>query len=335
MSVKIIEDESLWDKFVDESPHGLLFHKYRFLKIAEKYHSGKLRLYGIYKNSDLVGIIPLFVKRINGIKLVYSPPQSSISYIPYMGFVTTPGYNSFNQCEKEEYWEYIVGEIDKEIGKISPNFVSLALIRGQVDARPFTRNKYELDVQYTYVIDLDRPIEEIWDSIEKVCKKKITSSKKYDLSIKQVNDVDTFYGIMRQGLEKQGNTFFHIQSPAYLKELMEAFPENIKLYFLYSFDEVIGVDVNYFYKDLCMSWMGTTAFHETSANEYLLWELIKIAKDGGYGSYEITGADERRLNPFKNKFNPSLKPSFFIFKKDAMYTIAKYSLKKLSSMIKM
>ena len=97
MSVRIIEDESLWDRFVDESPYGLLFHRYRFLRIAEKYNSGKLLPYGIYKGSELVGIIPLFVKRINGIKLVYSPPQSSISYIPYMGFIATSKYNSFTQ----------------------------------------------------------------------------------------------------------------------------------------------------------------------------------------------------------------------------------------------
>jgi hypothetical protein len=37
MAVQIIKDKELWNTFVDESPYGLLFHKWDFLNIMEKY----------------------------------------------------------------------------------------------------------------------------------------------------------------------------------------------------------------------------------------------------------------------------------------------------------
>ena len=49
MAISIIDDSELWDRTVDQSPYGLLFHKWDFLKIAEKHTGWKLLPYGVYK----------------------------------------------------------------------------------------------------------------------------------------------------------------------------------------------------------------------------------------------------------------------------------------------
>jgi hypothetical protein len=39
VSLVLIQDQTSWDQFIDNSPHGLLFHKWNFLKTIEL-HSG-------------------------------------------------------------------------------------------------------------------------------------------------------------------------------------------------------------------------------------------------------------------------------------------------------
>lgn len=36
MSIKLMDNGSEWDHFVEESPYGLLFHKWDFLQLIEK-----------------------------------------------------------------------------------------------------------------------------------------------------------------------------------------------------------------------------------------------------------------------------------------------------------
>lgn len=52
MTVTMINDKDLWDRFVDESPYGLLFHKWDFLHIIEKHTGYQLLPYGVYKGNS-------------------------------------------------------------------------------------------------------------------------------------------------------------------------------------------------------------------------------------------------------------------------------------------
>jgi CelD/BcsL family acetyltransferase involved in cellulose biosynthesis len=131
--------------------------------------------------------------------------------------------------------------------------------------------------------------------------------------------------IMANSLKSQGNIFFQRQSPAYLKDLMAAFPQNIKMYFLYNGDNIVGVKVNCEFKDLYMAWLGDAVLsRDIALNEYFNWELIKTAKASGYKRYEFWGGDIKRLNHFKNKFNPTLISYYRIRKKDTVGKLSEW-----------
>src|SRR5512146_163575 len=102
MSIEIIDDMGLWDGFIEESPQGMLFHRWDFLKIIEKYTHYRLFPYGIYEGRELVSVIPIFYKSTKGIKMAYSPPQGTLAYIPYLGPVMGRTYESLTQHKKEE-----------------------------------------------------------------------------------------------------------------------------------------------------------------------------------------------------------------------------------------
>lgn len=334
MPAELIGDRGLWDKFIDRSKNGTLFHKWDFLKIQQKYTGYKFLPYGIFHGDTLISVIPLFYNGSYGLKLVYSPPPSSIVYVPYLGFVTSPEMEELKQHEREKCWNYIAEQLGSEMAKISPNYATIGLTPGIGDVRPFIWNGYEVDLKYTYMVDLEKPLEKVWEGFEKECKRCIKCASGYPLEIKRAYDARTFNEAMRSGLKKVGKTFYHRQGPEYLKEVLQAFPDNVKMYFLYNGDEVIGIIVMCGFNGNCIAWMGNTVFSKgLSANEYMLWEMVKIAKQEGYSTFENCGADEKRLNLAKTVFNPSLTPYYYLLKKDAIYKTAKYSTSKIEKVI--
>lgn len=334
MAIELIGDKATWDRFVDESPNSLLFHRWDFLRVVEKYTGYELFPWGIYMGEELVSVIPLFLNKRKGMRFVYSPPQTTLSNVPYLSFAYSRAYGNMKQREKESYLSYITGEADKAIRRLSPNYVSLALEPGDVDIRPYLWNGYEPILQYTYIIDLDRPLDTIWNGLDSACRSAIRNESKRNPSIVRSYDADTLFRMMRQRLNNP-KTFYHQQSPDYLKELLRAFPDNIRMFSYYSGEELIGSSVFYEYRGHCIGWMGAAgALTSMDINEFMIWDNIKKAKEAGLKKFENLGASERRLNHFKTKFNPALTPYFYMVKMDAVYRAAIGTSEMLDRMLR-
>jgi hypothetical protein len=326
MSMKLLTDKDLWDRFIDESTNGTLFHKWDFLKIVEKYTGYRLYTCGIYLDGGLAGVLPFFLRMHRGLRTIVSPPPLPMANVPYLGPAMGPSFHERRQHEKILAWDRIVKELDRGLKALSPNYISMGLTSDINDVRPFTWKNYEIDLQYTYVIDLERPLKEIWNGFDRDCRKNIIECMKYPMSIKQVSDIDRFNEIMKGHLTRDGPTFYHQQNPEYLRELLDAYPGNIKMYFFYNGGEVVGVKVNMGYRQHYMSWMGNVSLHKgLSTNEFFYWQMIKSAKDEGYKRHENYGTINKRLNVFKAKFNPTLEPCFYVQKKDGLYRVAERS----------
>ncbi|CAJ35729.1 GNAT family N-acetyltransferase [Methanocella arvoryzae] len=332
--VEPIVARDTWDRFIDTSPNSQLFHKWDFLQILEKYTGYRAHPCGLYRNDELISVIPLFHKKKKGFNFVYSPPQAKLSYVPYMGFALSPAYYDLPQVEKESLMSRIIGETDLFLRRFSPGYTSFAVAPGDVDVRPYLWNGYEMELQYTYTFDLTKPVEELWRGLDKRCRTNITSARKENLSLVRSTDAQKLFDVMQGSLADEGSTFFHRQTYRYLEDMLATFPDNIKLYFLYRDDELVGADVNYEYRGRCTTWMGTAVLTDgMSANEYLLWELINRAKAAGIRTYENLGADEARLNLFKSKFNPDLVPYFYITKKNPLFKVATYGSEKVARIL--
>lgn len=317
--MELILDKDKWDGFVEASPNGTLFHRWDFLQIVQKYTGYKLYPYGIYQKGELISVIPFFLRIHNGLKMMISPPPLPMANVPYLGFAMSPAFHELPPHEKILAWDSIVRDMHRGL-KPSPNYICIGQTSDISDTRPFEWQQYEVDQQYTYVLDLNKPLKEIWDGFDRDCRKNINECKKHPLSFRQVSDVDRFNQTMKEHLTKDGPTFYHRRDPAYLAELLRTFPENIKLYFFYNGDEVVGVKINLGYKKNYMSWMGNVSVQkELSTNEYFYWELIKKAREDGYKRHENYGSYNQRLNLFKSKFNPALEPCFYVQKKDLLF----------------
>lgn len=323
MSIKAISDKATWDKFVDESPYGLIFHKWDFLKIVEKHSDCSLIPYGVYKGDKLICLFPLFVKTYMGKKFVFSPPPRT--GIPCLGFLMSEIYDTVKQSRKESYLDNAIEEVSDELKKLSPSYVSIATVHRFTDIRPFKWKGYDIGITYTYMIDLDRPIDQIWKSFDDTCKKKLKNCDKYSLTMKEVSDAKQFYDIMARRYIEQGLRF-PVKSSEYLQELMAAYPDNLKMYFLYNGDQIVGNELICMYKDTLTIWLGeSTIQKDIPATYYMRWELIKKAKAEGFKHLEIEGGNTRRLCANKALFNPTLEPGFLVTKRDTLGRLAAWT----------
>lgn len=316
MSIQIIKDQVLWDDFVEKSPYSLLFHKWDFLHIMEKYSGMELLTYGIYKGDELICLFPFFFKK-GRIKLLFSPPMPVLTYVHQLGFIMSEAYQDFKQHKKERCLEIVAEDVGKEIEKLSPNFVSIYTPQGFMDIRSFLWAGFTLKQHYNYILDLEQSLDEIYEGFDKPLRRNLRALEQSgNFRIEARNDADLLFSVMRKKLAAQAPTFYHVQSPGYMKELMAAFPDHIKMYLLYENDELVAIDVMIEYKGRTCFWAGGAGLKEGYYTAYLKWENMKMAKARGFKTFEIWGANVKQEISFKSKYNPRLEYGQMLQKKD-------------------
>ncbi|WP_292490545.1 hypothetical protein [Methanoculleus sp. 10] len=164
MTAGLIDDADTWDTFVNESVSGRLFHKWDFMKITEKHTGFTFLPYGIFRGNELICIFPLFKKQIHGLTILLSPPPLQ-SVIPYLGFIMGQSYDAAKQSKKESMLRSVAEDLESEIAALAPNYLALTQVPGFIDIRQFLREGYEARIHFSYVIDLEPPLAEIWNGL--------------------------------------------------------------------------------------------------------------------------------------------------------------------------
>jgi len=319
----LIQDPASWDQFIDRSSHGLLFHKWNFLRTIELHSGYKLLPYGIYKGESLICVIPLFYKKIMGLKFLFSPPPQT--GVPYLGFAMCREYDTLKQNKKETFLNIVADEIDQEVSKIAPHYFHISSVPNFLDIRSFTWNKYNVNAGYTYMLDLSESLDTIWSNFQHELRREIRQAKKLNLQLVNSKDISPLYYFLKERYKEQ-NLNLPIFSKSYLEDLIRLYPEHIVVHYLYDEDrEIIGVNMTQEYK-LCIGWLGAVRFSNIiRSNEYLTWKLIQGAKEKGFKTFELQGANKKNLCQFKTKFNPSLELTFEINKKNLIGQLAEWA----------
>ena len=327
MSVSIVGDGGRWDRFVEASPDATLFHRWPFLKIVEKHSGFRLIPLMAYRGSEPVCAFPIFHRSLGAVRMVFSPPPGVA--VPHLGPILGPAYDGLKQNKKEAYLNAAIEEIEGEIAKLAPNYVFVSAVLRLGDARPFQWSGYDVRVNYTYVLDLQRSLEEIWEGFSQECRKRIKSCGRYDIAIERTADVPTFYRIMTDRLGEKGMNS-PIPGESYLEDLLAAFPDNVKMYFVYSGEDLASVALHCEHKGSLMLWMGDiNVRRDIPVNEYTLWEFIKDARARGVREIDFEGAAIRQICQYKSKFNPALRQHYHIFRKDLRGSVAEWAYKNL------
>ncbi|HEY3422588.1 MAG TPA: GNAT family N-acetyltransferase [Methanocellaceae archaeon] len=317
--MEILGDKGAWDALVDESTQGALFHRWDFLQLMARHSGFRLMPYGIYKDGALACVFPIFFKANKGIRMVCSPPPGLS--VPYLGPVMASFLSSLGQDEKEAFMRDTLGAVEAELVKLSPHYVSLQTVPHFDDIRPFQWHGFGTEVNYDYIIDLDRPIEKIWASLDKDVKKVINDLGQVPIEAMRSYDAKAFFSLLSVRISDKKQTFSTPNSDFY-DDVLKTFPDNMKLHFYYHKGEFICAKIEYMYKDKYMAWKG---FATGKFNEYMMWDRIKWANSNGYRVFENPDADTRRLAQYKSKFNPSLEVSYTLSRRNIIGRVSEWA----------
>ena len=319
-------DHAVWDDFIDKSPDGTLFHRWDYLKATEKHARYKLLSLAVYHQGKLICLLPLFCRNVCGFKVILSPPPRTCT--PYLGPVMLPEFYRLSQTMREEYAQKVAKGLIDAIASFSSHYISITCVPGVSDMRPFKWSQFQTDTQYTYEVDLDRPLTEIWDNIQPRTRKYI---RKYidRIILRQVRtkkDMEIFFAAEEERYKSQG-LIPPLISASYLEDLSKAFNESIRLYLIENEADgdllgIWGVILN---KGRYITWIGGVKPRDDSpiqhANESAYWLTMKSAQEEGCSIYEMVGANTPRLCLFKSKFNPRLVSYFRVHKSNALGAI--------------
>jgi hypothetical protein len=324
MLVELLEDKKRWDQFVENSPQGLLFHKWDLLKTVERHSKYQFLPYGIYSGEELRCVFPFFITRDRrGLTHMLSPPPRA--QIPYLGPVFDPSVQALTAHTREKIFEQVTGELCREIDKMAPNFVNFRTVPNFLDVRSFIWRGFTAYLMFTYAIDLERSLDEIWASFTKHCRHDIGQLSAYSPEIQQTNDVSPLLDIWRERFRELGQEA-PLLSDRYLKELVAAFPQDITVYSVSIEGRLAAASTCCaMQKERYTLWIGgASARKDLGVNDYLHWEIIQRAKSEGFKKLDLLGAPNQRISRFKSKFNPLLESFCYLEKTDRVGKIANF-----------
>jgi lipid II:glycine glycyltransferase (peptidoglycan interpeptide bridge formation enzyme) len=204
-----------------------------------------------------------------------------------------------------------------------------SLVPGFVDIRQFKWRGYGITTDYTYMLDLNQSLDEIWNGVTSRCRQKIRKCQDLNCRLEKSQDVSPLIELLKERYLERGMNY--LVNTRYLNELLETFPNDIGLYYLHNNDKIIGASLNHEYNGWYLGWIGLTKPKNSKykyVNDSMLWSFIQQAKAQGFKKFEISGANDPNLCQFRTKFNPQLEICMQLSKKDFLGKIGeKFYLK--------
>jgi lipid II:glycine glycyltransferase (peptidoglycan interpeptide bridge formation enzyme) len=315
-------DADNWDRLISRSPHGTLFHSWKWLKIIEKHTHMKLfPLIGM-KGDIPIGVIPLFFKKKGPVRMVFSPPPHVALF--YLGPVFD-GFDSLKQEKKENISVDFQNSVDDFItNDLHAQYVNISISPALQDPRPYKWSGYTIESNFDYIIDLSKELDQLLQTLDKKGRQNLNRAKKRGITIEMGDkkEYEKILDLMEIRYAQQGKIL--TASRQYYLDIYEAFHENLKIFVAKVDGEVITGNIDFQYRNTHYSWIGNPKPKipiSPSPNDLLIWDSIRYAHERGCRYYITMSAagNERLHSYYASKFDPELSV-YFTAKKNSLLT---------------
>jgi hypothetical protein len=287
-------DPTLWDAFITGSPQGMIYHKYHYISaLADDWQACVLR-----NGQQFLAVFPFAMKKKYGIAYTLQPVCAQ-----YWG-ICLPSFNSKISRSYELRKQYIQALLEKLPSSIrlfnhsfSPAFDY---------PLPLLWNKYQLAPRYTYQININRSLEDIWGEFAENARRDIKKAEKSNMVIKEHSSFETILDISRRAWRSR---IKNVNPGEYdrLKKVYEHFRKTGESYLLVAFaengDPAAGI-LFFVHKDTTIYYFGGTApeYKHSGAMSLIIWESIKKAHAEGYKVYDFDGSMIEPIERFLRGF---------------------------------
>ena len=286
---------SKWDDIVFSLPGGTIFHTLKWLKIIKDNQALDIRNIGIFLDGELVGILPLCLKRFLFIKVAGSP--FVVEDTPYMG----PVMDSSHIVD-------LLPALDSYMRKKGINY--LRIISNQAyDVRSIYDTYHFID-KHTHILDITKTEDELWKGLEDRCRSHIRKAKKSVVVANSVIDrnfIEKYYSLIEHVYHAQDMPCPNQEGFYY--DIWDSFGQSNVIFLSaeYSGEVIAGTIIILDRKSAYyLNGASKQEFRSLSASNLLLWEAIRITKEKGAEQFDFVGSDIPRLAEFKKSFGGQL-----------------------------
>jgi hypothetical protein len=279
-------DETTWRRFVDEQPAGNIFHTPEMFQVFERTARHRPTLWATTDDGGnaLALLLPVQITLKGG--LLRRLTTRAVVYGSVLCQPTPAGKRALAD---------LLQAYTREMGR-EPLFTELRNLSDLGDLEPIlTGHGFVYEEHLNYLIDLDRPPEDVMRSFSRRTRKKIRQGlKRENAIIEEINhpgQIPVFYDLLSR-------TYAQAQVPLADRSLFEAafevlYPRGMIKFFLVRVgDAYVAASAELVYKDVIYGWYGgmDRAYSKYTPNELLMWHILSWGMENGYRVYDFGGA---------------------------------------------
>lgn len=299
-------EENVWREFVNKQPQGNIFHTPEMFRVFDQTKGHKSTLWAVVDNDNcpLALLLPVHVTLMNGLLR-----QLTTRAIAYGSILSVPG--TAGQAALA-----LLLQTYKREAKGSALFTELRNLSdlGQTQTL-LNDNGFAYEGHLNYLINLNRPAEELLQSIGQRTRKKIRKGLRDGFV--QMSEATTL-AELEHWYEILQKTYSNAQVPLADRSLFvaafnELYPKGMAKFLLAQVNGVTAAcSIELPYKNVIYGWYGGSdrTYSDYLPNEMLIWHILEWGANNGYGIYDFGGAgkpdEEYGVRDFKAKFGGDL-----------------------------
>jgi lipid II:glycine glycyltransferase (peptidoglycan interpeptide bridge formation enzyme) len=298
-------DENLWRAFVEGHPQGNIFHTPEMYRVFARARSHRPELWAAVEETGQVRalLLPVLISVLEG-PLHYLTTRAVV----FGSVLCTP-----DRAGQEALRLLLRGYRRKS--RRSVLFTELRNYSDISHLQPVLEpNGFSYEEHLNFLIDLDRPLEQIWQGIRTSARRNIQKAQKSGVEVEEVislSELPLAYDMLRQ-------IYKRIQVPLPDQSLFEAAFEILNPLGMFrilaaKIDETwIGVLSLLIYKGVILYWYTGTLREYSSyrAGDLLVWRAIELGHQTGCATFDFGGGgkphEKYGVRDFKAKFGGDL-----------------------------
>ncbi|RQG97179.1 lipid II:glycine glycyltransferase FemX [Natrarchaeobius chitinivorans] len=303
------DDLAEWNEYVRRSAQGTMCHEIEALRVQAEHANATLHPLVGFKGQEPVGIFPVFEIRKQFVTTVFSPPPHL--RVPYLGPALLDHQSPKRRKRERRRQRFMDGCFEWIDDELNPKYGHVRTATAFDDARPFTWHGYDANPEYTYTVDLTLPEDDLLMTFSSDARSNVrnTDEEAYEVGVGGSEEIRLIHEQVSNRYESQG-IGFDVPLEFVLDLADRSENGHVRPYTLCVDDEFVGGILALEYGGRTGRWMGgvrTDADVDVPTNDLLDWAIMKDGIESGLETYDLVGADTRRINRYKAKFNPDLR----------------------------
>ncbi|GAB7011594.1 GNAT family N-acetyltransferase [Halorubrum trueperi] len=307
MSVEVerLDDAGAWDALVARADETTPFHRRAALDVIAAHSDTDLHPLVGYVGEEPAGLFPVFERSVGPVSVAFSPPPNL--KVPSLGPATFADPAMKRRKRERRHRRFVESALSVVDDEIAPSFVTVRAGVGYDDPRPFVWNGFEPTPRFTYHVDLtpgqDSLLAETSSDLRSNLRK--TDDDAFEIVDGGRPGMEQVVVNARRRHEEQGISYG--VTPAFARDLSRAIPEAVTAKICRVDGVFAGGTIVLSDDDTAYRWQSVADFDApVPAGDLLDWHVIRDAIDRGLETYDLVGANNRRLCGYKSKFAPDV-----------------------------